>query len=71
MESVYHKLDFVIRVPLKFPNKKALFIETFSESLATIKQEVVDDVDIAFEKFEIAFKQVFERFAPLSNSKGK
>ena len=42
----------------------ALFIETFSESLATIKYHEVDDVDNAFDKFEIAFNQVFEVFAP-------
>ena len=42
----------------------ALFIETLSESLATIKYQETDDVDNAFEKFEIAFNQVCEVFAP-------
>ena len=49
---------------LKSPKKMALFIETLSESLATIKYQEVDDVDNAFQKFEIAFNQVFEVFAP-------
>ena len=48
----------------------ALFNETLSESLDTIKYEEVDDVDIAFEKFEIAFNKVFEMFAPYRITNG-